>query len=100
MIKYEFGGSGKCVLCVSGGLSDLSAETIMLMRLVNNAIAEKDEDAAEVYRNGIEKAVADKLPWTNAEELDKKVKEAEEESDNSKEELRKSLIDLIDEVFK
>lgn len=91
MIKTTINKSD-VTLEVRGGFSNISAEYILLGKLICDAFKEKDKKLAEMFESGIKQMAEDHVFSCSEEELEEKMAEAEEE--DPMEELVKSLEDL------
>ena len=96
MIRFD---SEKGSLEISGNVMELSTEALALVRSIYRSIGEKNEQAAEVYKNFFEEMI--ESAFMSSEELDKKAEEMEKrnfEMMNSLEELLNGLKEKMEHM--
>ena len=100
MLKFEFDDKKNVkVIEMEGAGNDILATLLLETRLIYNAFKEDSEEAADVFKYLLKKAISDEIPFITDEELNEKAEELNNKEKEAKEEAKKMLMDLFGEIF-
>lgn len=90
--------NGEVLVEANGKTNDISAETILAVRGIYRSLKEKNERAADKFRDNILEAMSDEVPFLTNEEIDKLVKKRQKEMIECLPPELKELINGIQEL--